>query len=722
MSKKSLIAMISIAAVIVAGIVVAITQLYRKEAEPENASNFQDRHPLVTSVPSDAAIVFCVKDFGRLQEYVRDSSAAFGELFSGRLDRLLSKEYHSLRKLPAIVSVNYSKDMPALLIIEAEKALADTANADILTLKEKARESGLNFRSDNGRVLISPSETIINSSIRHYSSGHSVLEADGFAPLAATLKGEDILFLSNAYSDKIIEAFFARKHQRKSSFFKEISKWTAFTIERHSEKGVEAKGNLLYGMDPSYYMNVLQHVSDSPSTVAEVLPAHADYFYSLPIGSFVSYSKAYRNYLDAKSRLDKFETTLKNQGKTFGKNAEKWAEDLNIKEIAVAGVRINDKIRDLILIKPGSKSSLFEGIAEYPYAGFAETMFGGIFKASEENSWCSRNGWLIVGDSVAVAQYAKPSFYDQNLAAFMKDSGLDGRIPRKNCGFFFYHSMGESPALIDESLGKRTAGSVRNILKGVTYVPLTLSVTRDEADMRLSLAIDRIIVSKSKAPTVDRDTTVAVPSGPYKVKNCATGKDNTLYQNSHKSICLRDENGKDVWGIPFKEDIRGYVETIDYYGNGKLQFLFAAGSKLYLLDRLGRFVGGFPVDLGKKIVVGPKVYDFTGAHGYRAMTLNVGNTVGFYNLHGQAVEGWKGIKVNETIKSLPELVSNGNSKYWLVRTSRQTLVFPFMGGESLISGEGEKMIRPDSEITFKENGAVTGKCYDGKERTFKLKR
>ena len=32
--------------------------------------------------------------------------------------------------------------------------------------------------------------------------------------------------------------------------------------------------------------------------------------------------------------------------------------------------------------------------------------------------------------------------------------------------------------------------------------------------------------------------------------------------------------------------------NIDFYGNDRNQFLFAAGSRLYLLDRVGRFCGG----------------------------------------------------------------------------------------------------------------------------------
>ncbi len=58
MSKKTIIALISIAVVIIAAIAVAINFLY-KEREVIEVTDFQASHPLITCVPSDAAIVFC---------------------------------------------------------------------------------------------------------------------------------------------------------------------------------------------------------------------------------------------------------------------------------------------------------------------------------------------------------------------------------------------------------------------------------------------------------------------------------------------------------------------------------------------------------------------------------------------------------------------------------------------------------------------------------------
>ena len=285
-----------------------------------------------------------------------------------------------------------------------------------------------------------------------------------------------------------------------------------------------------------------------------------------------------------------------------------------------------------------------------------------------------------------------------------------------------YHSLSEDPNLLDANFSPMMAKGLRNVLKGSAYVPVTLSAVAEEGRMALEFTLDRVRVSKGTVALASfRDTTLAIPAGPFKVRNSATGKTNTIYQNSHLSICLQDENGKDVWGVPFKSKICGYVREVDYYNNGKLQYLFAAGSQMYLIDRLGRFVSGFPVETGKKIAAGPAVYDFTGAKGYTAMVLHSDNTVGYYDLHGKQVLSWKGITADETIKSLPELLEGNGKRYWVVRTSLQAMVFPFQGGAPLAKGDGNKMIRPDSkiEMTDKGFGAV---CYDGKERIFKAEK
>jgi hypothetical protein len=140
-----------------------------------------------------------------------------------------------------------------------------------------------------------------------------------------------------------------------------------------------------------------------------------------------------------------------------------------------------------------------------------------------------------------------------------------------------------------------------------------------------------------------------------------------------------------------------------------------------MIDRLGRYVTGFPVDLKKDILVGPDVYDFNGTKKYNIMVLHKDNTLEMYNLKGEKPASWKGIRAEETIKSLPEKISVGGSTFWVVRTSIQTLVYPFYGGEPLTGFKGNQMIRPDSEIKIVDGSTVEVVCYDGKRRSVKIK-
>ena len=130
-------------------------------------------------------------------------------------------------------------------------------------------------------------------------------------------------------------------------------------------------------------------------------------------------------------------------------------------------------------------------------------------------------------------------------------------------------------------------------------------------------------------------------------------------------------------------------------------------------------MNGFPVELGKDVLLGPDVYDFTGAGGYTVMVLHKDNTLERYNLHGKKPQGWMGISAPETIKNLPELYEAGGQRYWVVRTSVRTLVYPFEGGETLTKEEGARMIKPDSPISV--NGkTMRAECYDGRQRDIKL--
>ena len=319
-----------------------------------------------------------------------------------------------------------------------------------------------------------------------------------------------------------------------------------------------------------------------------------------------------------------------------------------------------------------------------------------------------------MGSASSAGPFLDKKFLDYPLRERLSDAGLS--VP---AGIVAYASATDFPAVLTDLFSPTPAQALSAYVTGSAYAPALAGVDFSSGDPDIRVSLDKRALKGNKVQVLERDTTVVIPTGPFPVLNGETGKTNSFYQNANLYLCLNDENGKGLWGVPFKQPLCGYVESIDYYGNGKIQFLFAAGQGLYLLDRLGRFVKDFPADLGKPVLLGPKAYDFTGAHGYTVMVLHKDNSLEMYNLHGQKPAAWKGIYAPETVKALPELLEVKDKKYWVVRTSIRTLVYGFDGGDPLTKDEGGKMIRPDSQITPSSRG-ISVDCYDGKTRDIKL--
>lgn len=176
--------------------------------------------------------------------------------------------------------------------------------------------------------------------------------------------------------------------------------------------------------------------------------------------------------------------------------------------------------------------------------------------------------------------------------------------------------------------------------------------------------------------------------GPFEVKNCATGKMNFLLLSDGNLTLTETNTDALLWSRPFTGHLAGKAATVDFFANGKLQFLFISGNSLHLYDRLGRVVEGFPVTLKKTVLLGPAVYDFNGQRKYNIIVLNRDNTIDMYNLQGEMPASWKGIAPKEKILGLPEYREVAGKSYWIVHTETNTQVYGFYAGEPLKVLEG----------------------------------
>lgn len=729
MSRKSLIICVAVLAVMVIGIGVAVSVLYSgtgSQKEVVEKVSDDSRYLLLPAVPSDAVVLCCLS---APEKALPDIIA--GSDFPSELASAMANAGVKIGRMT--VSLHFSGKLIPLYIFDMGKASAQPSESAALVM-QTAASHGLSAEyqdcsttgsesaiAGHSIVVASPSETLVKSSLRHLQKAVSIMDAPGFAEASSCVAAKDVVFVANETSGKIISSLFTGKYNSWAYFAPKVSDWMAFDAEAFGN-ALTLRGEAVTDGDISDFITVFGKTGTSSSALSSVLPSYTLSAMTLPVKNTADYIAAYQTYLDARQSLQTRQGKIEAAEKENGVSPLAFFTRLETKEVATASFISGGKLEKVNLIRVAKPDTLknISGVQPCRYPSYASLIFGGIFELPDESYFTYRDGWLVSGSQRGVQEFAEGRTSEYTLKEYMVNAGLDDLFASEPASFMAYLSLTEDRGTLQNIFRSGVVNAISSLTDGSDYGGVFISAGQPKLPASLTLSVFSKEVKKSK-PVAEREVTVTVPKGPFKVKNSGTGKMNLFYQQDNMYLCLKEEGGKGLWGVPFSDPICGTAGTIDYYANGKLQILFGAGSKLYLIDRLGRFVTGFPVDLKKDILIGPAIYDFNGARRYNVLVLHKDNTIEMYNLKGQKPASWSGIRPSEIIRGLPERIIVGGNTFWVVRTSVQTLIYPFGGGQPLTAFQGDQMVLPDSEVKVVDGSAVELQCYDGRSRTVKLK-
>lgn len=754
MNRKSLVICLSALAAMLLALVIAIAVLYHDGDKKEQ--KVEARYELFQAVPSDAVAMACLS-------HVKDvSQPAFsGFTFLSSLSDAISQgQFSTISEAPMAFSLHYSGKLAPLYIFDAGAA-TQNPSSDASALMEFGRSKGLHTEymdcssvldgeglALHSLVLMAETETLLKSSRRHLSQGLSVMGNPGFSQAAEAAAGTDLLFVPYAQAKPLFSSVFNRAYFKetygssgysaiyaaRAAYAGTLAQWSVFSVGMEDSAPMALKGIHIFEDDASEFMSVLMESAGGISQISTILPSYTCYALSLPMAESETYVEAYKAYLDSKQALPSYNKQQQDLQKRDALSPSEFVRRVGVKEVAFATFGNQSSPSKVNLVKMGRQDTIiFRGtcvkafkeytpeVHKFAFPGHIAAVFGEYFLLQDESCFTYVDGWLITGSREAVEEFQSGRAGEYTLSQYMADAGKDDLIAREGTVLAAYLDLGADEGTLGKIVNEPLAGILKGFSKDAEYAPMVMTSYRKRGKIATDIFAYNLAMERVKAPEFERDTVVVIPDGPFRVKNSGTGRMNLFYQNSSGAICLKEEDGKGIWGVPFGKPLCGTAQTVDYYANGKLQILFGSGSSVYLIDRLGRFVTGFPIDLGKEILLGPDVYDFNGAKAYNIMVLHKDRTIEMYNLKGQKPASWKGIALQETVKGLPERVEVGGRTYWIVRTSKQTLIYPFTGGEPLTAFTGQQMIMPDSSVDVVDEASVQVQCYDGKARIVKVK-
>ena len=303
------------------------------------------------------------------------------------------------------------------------------------------------------------------------------------------------------------------------------------------------------------------------------------------------------------------------------------------------------------IIDSSQYTSLFETL---PAKNLPVVLFGNVFKCGSYNSICNYNDYLIFGNSADDLQdYIKEirtgkTILSDTVYRFIATELLAGRS-----NITIHFNTSKFISYISEYLNKNglkdTEGKLINYSKSSLF-GLQLSGNGEY------IYINSYLYSKAKDSSsteqqwsVSLDTTLSMPPIYVNAKN---KKDAFIFvQDKKNNVYLISNNGKILWKKSLDEQILGIPQIIDFYKNGKNQILFNISEKIYLLDKSGHSIKGFPVRLKQKATNGISVADFDNNLNYRYYLATKNKYILALTKDGRKVEGWKMPKFEGEVKA-----------------------------------------------------------------------
>ncbi|HPM29932.1 MAG TPA: hypothetical protein PLJ60_06325 [Chryseolinea sp.] len=124
------------------------------------------------------------------------------------------------------------------------------------------------------------------------------------------------------------------------------------------------------------------------------------------------------------------------------------------------------------------------------------------------------------------------------------------------------------------------------------------------------------------------------------VRNYQTKGTDILVQDDTKAVHLISTEGSVLWTLSLDDFIQGDVLQVDYFNNGKLQYLFATAGQLHIVDRLGKYVAPFPIKIAERNIEYLSVVDYDHSKKYRFLITGKSGKLWMYDKEGKNLDGW----------------------------------------------------------------------------------
>jgi hypothetical protein len=130
-------------------------------------------------------------------------------------------------------------------------------------------------------------------------------------------------------------------------------------------------------------------------------------------------------------------------------------------------------------------------------------------------------------------------------------------------------------------------------------------------------AVQTLVVPEATENTVEPSKALDETAQSWQMINHNTKEKETLAHDGKNKLELIDASSKPLWTLDITGPVLGSVLQLDALKNNKLQMAFATSEGVFLVDRNGNFLPGFPFSTNPEVTSNLLVADYDNTKKYR---------------------------------------------------------------------------------------------------------
>lgn len=551
---------------------------------------------------------------------------------------------------------------------------------NVYTLTYKGGERLTYSISHDGIFICSLQSALVKESLRQLQSHISLMNNRYFTKVLATSGNRVIanLFINFQALDNVVAPFLNKAVNSSLPSFTNFAQWLELDITLTPNE-VMMNGFGDCDSTGSQFLGLFAKQLSRKIEISAVAPSNTAFMSVMELRDYGEFNKQYKKYMELHHWLYKQSEWEEKEKKTYGITVGDYFSWINNEMALVITEPTDSTLRNDVYAVLGTGNpkgaisaldSLGDTIAHADKTNPFETKFmehtirsididnvlpdvlGETFKMLSKAYYSSLGNYVVFANSpealqIFINQYEEGNSLDKDkyYKSFVKDHVED------EAGIYIYNNIALSPILYQKYLDREYALAVKkhkDICKN--FQALAVQMSYMQGMFYTNIYFKRNPRFKKEAGAlwqVALDTTVA--SAPCWVTDYKTKNKFVFVQDKANNVYLISNTGKILWKRAADGKLVSGVNEIDVLKNEKTQYLFNTKKTLYILDRNGNNVDGYPVKFTSQATGPVNLFDYDGDKNYRILVPCADKIIREYDVSGKQVEGWARPETKEVV-------------------------------------------------------------------------